>query len=247
MQMSMSQPVVGSRCLENLKAPVQCKARVPEPTRIGWVSRSRLMRECIINVLASAQPSFELVQFETVADFIEASCKPLDLVIYHSQGRNSADWQELAELQKELAQIKLLIIFDSAAIDPALVRNVLAGGASGLIVTGSNGLDTLVSAIRFVSSGGSFVAREFVMAGSPSKPVSPKPAAHDMPRVTQRERSVLELIKQGRPNKIIARELGISICTVKIHARNLMQKMGVRSRTQLALNADQFFMPSSRK
>jgi DNA-binding NarL/FixJ family response regulator len=49
---------------------------------------------------------------------------------------------------------------------------------------------------------------------------------------------VLELIKDGKPNKIIAYELGLSLCTVKVHARNLIRKMGATNRTEAAVRAD---------
>jgi DNA-binding NarL/FixJ family response regulator len=57
------------------------------------------------------------------------------------------------------------------------------------------------------------------------------------PQITKRERSVLELIKRGKPNKIIAYELGLSLCTVKVHARSLMRKVGATNRTEAAVKA----------
>jgi DNA-binding NarL/FixJ family response regulator len=57
-------------------------------------------------------------------------------------------------------------------------------------------------------------------------------------RLTQREIAVLALMKHGKPNKIIAHELGMSASTVKVHVRHIMRKMGAANRTQAALNAD---------
>jgi DNA-binding NarL/FixJ family response regulator len=56
-------------------------------------------------------------------------------------------------------------------------------------------------------------------------------------RLTRREREVLELIAQGRSNKRIALELGISEKTVKAHVGHVLEKLGVSDRTQAALLA----------
>lgn len=53
--------------------------------------------------------------------------------------------------------------------------------------------------------------------------------------LTAREREIQGLITTGMSNKLIARELGISDGTVKIHVKHLMRKLGARSRLQVAL------------
>lgn len=58
-------------------------------------------------------------------------------------------------------------------------------------------------------------------------------------QLTPREREVLERLDRGLPNKIIAYELGISCCTVKVHIRNILQKFKARNRTQAAFLARQ--------
>jgi DNA-binding NarL/FixJ family response regulator len=55
---------------------------------------------------------------------------------------------------------------------------------------------------------------------------------HDS-RFTQREAAVLERLRQGQPNKIIAHALGVSESTVKVHLRSIMSKLKVRNRTQI--------------
>ncbi len=48
---------------------------------------------------------------------------------------------------------------------------------------------------------------------------------------------VFRHLKQGKANKIIAHELGMSESTVKVHVRNIMRKMGATNRTQAAYKA----------
>lgn len=52
--------------------------------------------------------------------------------------------------------------------------------------------------------------------------------------LTPRERQVLECLLEGKPNKLIARDLDVSVRTVEIHRSNLMQKMGAKSASHLA-------------
>jgi DNA-binding NarL/FixJ family response regulator len=69
----------------------------------------------------------------------------------------------------------------------------------------------------------------------------PNPGAENshLGQLTGRERDVLALIAQGRSNKRIALELGISEKTVKTHVGHVLAKLGVTDRTQAALLAVQ--------
>jgi two-component system response regulator DctR len=52
--------------------------------------------------------------------------------------------------------------------------------------------------------------------------------------LTERERDVLRLVTLGRPNKLIADELGISVRTVEVHRARVFEKMNVKSAVELA-------------
>jgi DNA-binding NarL/FixJ family response regulator len=63
--------------------------------------------------------------------------------------------------------------------------------------------------------------------------VSPEPEpAGSAPRLTPRQREVLELLCQGLPNKLICRRLNISSGTVKVHISSILRELGVNSRLQ---------------
>jgi len=59
------------------------------------------------------------------------------------------------------------------------------------------------------------------------------------PRLSEREQEVLALVATGMPNKLIARQLGISERTVKAHLTRIFEQLGVTDRTQAALWAQQ--------
>jgi two-component system response regulator FixJ len=54
-------------------------------------------------------------------------------------------------------------------------------------------------------------------------------AAEQMTLLSPRERQVLEAISGGRPNKLIAYDLGISVRTVEVHRAHMLDRLGVRN------------------
>ena len=77
------------------------------------------------------------------------------------------------------------------------------------------------------------VQRALDVAGSGPQEELPADAAKRIAELTPRERDVLELLVSGKPNKIIAHELGISPRTVEIHRANLMKRMQAGSLSHL--------------
>jgi DNA-binding NarL/FixJ family response regulator len=68
---------------------------------------------------------------------------------------------------------------------------------------------------------------------------SGRPEALNAVRMTTRERQVINLIAEGLGNKQIAARLHISIHTVKSHVRNVMEKLALHTRLQIAAFAHQ--------
>ena len=54
-------------------------------------------------------------------------------------------------------------------------------------------------------------------------------------RLSAKQEEVLQLLRQGQSNKVIASQLGLSEATVKVHLRCIMRKLGVANRTQVAI------------
>jgi DNA-binding NarL/FixJ family response regulator len=55
-------------------------------------------------------------------------------------------------------------------------------------------------------------------------------------KLTAKQVEVLNLLRRGATNKLIARQLGLSEATVKVHVRGIMRKFGVTNRTQVAVS-----------
>ena len=72
------------------------------------------------------------------------------------------------------------------------------------------------------------------------EPACAAPVQPYAPELSQRQRQVLALLTQGKPNKLISRELGLAQGTVKIHVTAILKKLKVVNRTQAALAASRF-------
>ena len=59
-------------------------------------------------------------------------------------------------------------------------------------------------------------------------------------KLSNREAEILVFLKEGAPNKVIARSLNLSEATIKVHIKAILKKAGVRNRTQAALWARRY-------
>lgn len=104
------------------------------------------------------------------------------------------------------------------------VRRAIEAGVHGYLLFGGP-LNELVDGVTAVSSGLRYMSLSVAQR-----------IADSLTRatLTSREIDVLSLAATGHPNKVIARELGIELGTVKSHMSTILAKLGARSRTQAA-------------
>ena len=138
-------------------------------------------------------------------------------------------------VKKEYPESKV-IIMDLLPVHEDIVEFVNAG-VSGFILKDAT-VDDLVTTIRQVANGVhvlppamtstlfSQIAREALAKG--------RAVAMESVRMTAREREVIDLIGDGLANKEIATRLSIATYTVKSHVRNIMEKLALHTRLQIA-------------
>lgn len=90
----------------------------------------------------------------------------------------------------------------------------------------------LLSVLRHVMDGEHYLPPSVIEAAERAGDV-----AHEVKRLTQRERDVLSHLLQGLSNKEIARHLSIEEVTVRLHMRGIFRKLGARNRTQAVKQA----------
>ena len=120
------------------------------------------------------------------------------------------------------------VVVWGVSVTEAEALRFLQSGARG-ITRKSTDLETLISCLRAVAGGSSWMA-ECVFRESA------RVDRYAKSELTPREQQVMELVEQGLKNKEIAQELGIRPGTVKIHLKHIFEKTGVRGRYGLALS-----------
>ena len=147
---------------------------------------------------------------------------------------------QIAALRDAYGQpVGIAIITDRQQGD-LVIDAIHRGSLQGYIPT-SLGSAIVAAAIQLMMAGGIFVPPELITKQPDNSPAGDAyfdPALHDPKQLTSREAEVLQFLRRGRPNKLIAFELAISESTVKVHIRNIMRKMNVTNRTQVALLID---------
>ena len=133
--------------------------------------------------------------------------------------------EALRRLRERAPAVRAIVL--SSFVDDDRLFPAVRAGAAGYLLKDVQPQE-LVEAIRTVHGGGALLHPQ--VAARLLQDMAEDP-------LTPREREVLVLIGRGMPNKLIARELGLSEKTVKAHVSSILGKLGVTDRTQAALYA----------
>ena len=139
--------------------------------------------------------------------------------------------QAIREIKSLYPQMKILVV--SAYDDDIYVKGLLNAGVNGYHMK-DQPLNDLKLAIQQVLSGGRWISSSLI-----SKLTTTGTNHHDIPSLTDRQRTLLRLLRQGLDNKSIAKEVGLSVKTVENHLTRLYQQLDVQSRLEAANYAAQ--------
>ena len=160
----------------------------------------------------------------------------LDLVLLDLHLPDVTGFAALTGLQQDHPAIPVVVV--SGEDDPELVRAAFGHGALGYVPKSSSSA-VLVSALRLVLSGGTYLPREIMAARAAAPaPAAPKGGLAGLD-ITPRQADVLRLLLAGKPNKVICRELGLAEGTVKNHLAAIFKALGVASRAEAIVAAGQ--------
>ena len=159
----------------------------------------------------------------------------LDLILLDLALPDADGFEVLGELRERYPSFPVVVL--SASEQPEAVMRALDAGAMGFIPkTSSNEL--LLGALRLVLSGGVYLPAE-VLRHAPAPTLARKPSGAETGYrdigLTERQAQVLALMVQGKPNKLICRELTLAEGTVKIHVTAILKALGVSNRTQAVI------------
>jgi DNA-binding NarL/FixJ family response regulator len=201
---------------------------------MGVVDEKTFTRECIIRCLRTLDDRLRIEGFPTCDECLQTA-ESQDLVLYHLR-EDLSQWHKnrLISFRKLLSIVPVIILSDTE--NQNSLAQIFESGARGFIPTDNTTLEQIIEIIGLVCVGGVFVPLSSL---SLCKNGGEAPTAElgSSNEFTRNELAVLDRLKVGKANKIIAYELGLSESTVKVHIGRIMKKLNVTNRTQIVCRA----------
>ncbi|MBR2137045.1 MAG: response regulator transcription factor [Alphaproteobacteria bacterium] len=155
----------------------------------------------------------------------------IDMVILDVEMQDMPWLESLKEIKRILPQAALIVVSNSE--DSRTIRTILAAGVKGYIPKRSD-IKVFNNALKLVLDGGTYVP-PLLIDSAPINNLSGKSSG--IKTLTTRQSQVLDLIAQGKSNKQIAYDMGVSESTVKLHINALLRSLHVSNRTQAVITA----------
>lgn len=131
------------------------------------------------------------------------------------------------------------IVVVSSMADHRMISSAMRAGATGFVPKHSQ-REIFRSAFDQIENGGTYVPEGVPLDTDPNRPVTDQEEAiARLSKLTRQQANILQLICDGKLNKQIAFDLSIAETTVKAHVTAIMRKLGVQSRTQAVLLAQE--------
>jgi DNA-binding NarL/FixJ family response regulator len=211
----------------------------------------RLVIEAVKAKLSELEAGIDFVLAMSVDELLASASDDLDLAVIDLNMPGAEGQAHIDEIRRRLPAVPVIVL--SGYEDPAVMRSVLERGVLGFIPKAYSP-EVMLSAVRLVLAGGVYVPPMMlsslppgVVAGIPgigadpaqrgSSAATAQTLEHLRNVLTERQVEVLQLLSQGKPNKLIGRALGISEGTVKIHLAAIFRALNVRNRTEAVVAA----------
>jgi DNA-binding NarL/FixJ family response regulator len=206
-----------------------------EVISMGVIDEKTVTRECIIRSLQTLDDRLRIEGFPTCDEFLQTA-EGKDLVLYHLR-EDPSEWdknsRKLISFRKLLGIVPTIILSDRD--NQNALAEIFESGARGFIPTDTT-LEQTREIVGLVCVGGTFVPLSSLSLrkSNGQAPTAEQASGNEF---TRNELAVLDRLKVGKVNKIIAYELGLSESTVKVHIGRIMKKLNVKNRTQIVCQA----------
>ena len=190
-----------------------------------------LVRDALKRTLLLVEPGAQVLEAADYAGALQLmQTEPLQLALLdlHMPGMDRVDG--LRRLRLLFPQLPIALA--SGEDDPVVIRATLSAGAVGFLPK-SESPELLQQALRLVLGGGTYLPAQALADLRHGAP-PPRPDASGL---TPRQLDVLRCLMRGQPNKLIARELGLTEGTVKIHIAAILRVLQARNRTEAVVVA----------
>lgn len=187
-----------------------------------------LFRAALLSAVRKASPEAEVDERDSLAGArVALAAGPVDLLLLDLKLSDCEGFAGLATVRSEHPTVPVAVV--SASEDDATVRRALVMGAGGFIPKSAT-LETMVEAIGAILAGDGWSPE--VSADEDAEAMDKRIAS-----LTPSQMKILMGLRQGRLNKQIAYDLGVTEATIKAHLTTVFRKLGVQNRTQAVILA----------
>jgi DNA-binding NarL/FixJ family response regulator len=197
--------------------------------RILIIDDHALFRQGLRFLLRDLDADLEIMEAADCAQACTLAGESFNVVLLDLHMPGVAGLDALDAVRQAFESSRIVVL--SGEEDPRQVRRAIDAGAAGFIPKSSTP-EVLVSALRLVLADGIYlpaVALKGLGGGEPDAALSSDRLGDAL---SERQVEVLRKAVQGKANKVIARELGISEGTVKAHLSAAFRALGVHNRTE---------------
>jgi DNA-binding NarL/FixJ family response regulator len=220
------------------------RPRPPDvPMKVLIADDHPLLRDALARALRLVQPDAEVIEAadaDGTARALALHLPVLALVDLHMPGMERVEG--VRRLCARFGALRIAVA--SGDDDPAVIRSCLAAGAVGFLPKSADP-ESLQQALRLLLDGEGYLPPQALAdargegRGDGRDGRGEGATAVDGAQLTPRQRDVLRCLMRGDPNKVIARELGLTEGTVKIHIAAILRALQVRNRTEAVVVARQ--------
>ena len=204
-----------------------------------------LFREGVAMILKTLMEAVEIVEAGSCREAMtRLETKPnIDLILMDIGLPDMSGIEGIGLIRERYPEVPVVAL--SSSDDRDTVMRALDKGAMGFIPKTSNAA-ILKSALSLIMAKGiylppaTFIGDRRETTAERSRPPQVEPAGAFSPadlNLTERQAEVLHRILQGKPSKVICRELGLSASTVKTHTSSVLRALNVTTRTQAVVAA----------
>ncbi len=204
--------------------------------KVLLIEDNRLLRDGILQILKQ-HTDIEVLESssETKTTFSMVHALSPDVILMDLGLRNQNSLRVVEILHEEFPSAKI-VVMDLAPVQADILLYIKAG-ANGFILKDAS-LDDFIVTIRTVAEGENVLpalSSETVFAKIIDLAVSEgKIKLNEVVRMTKREKQVMTLLSEGLSNKEIGQKLHVSSHTVKSHIHNIMDKLALHTRLEIA-------------
>jgi len=205
---------------------------VPASIRIAVIDDHPIFREGTVSVLTGAAGIEVVGEGATATDAVAIARERVPDVVLLDLNLPGGGVNAAESIASACPKVRVVVL--TASEDAEDVTTALNAGVRGYLLKGSSGHE-VVETVRAVVRGASYVAPNLAARLLISKGKRVEAIDGDRHDLSSRQAEIFALVSRGMSNKEVARVLKCTERTVKHHMTNIMHKLNVRNRVQVAL------------